>query len=504
MKTNTKNFKNKMATITNPLLAGMATSGNGALTANGALSNASTLDACVDFYGAGGAIRSRSDADIVSLFSKAFYQDRLVALKTLFYFRDIREGQGERKVSRTILRWLADNYTDILVKNIDNIPFFGRWDDLYALVGTKAENAAFEAFAKQLKEDSQNALDGKQISLLAKWLKSVNTSSTESRRLGFKTASALGLTPAQYRKCLSALRKHLDVLEIKLSGKNYSAINYEAVPSKASLQYRKAFGRNDGERYRAYLGQVEKGEAKINASTLYPYEIIRPIETAYENDPTTLKALDLQWQNQPDWLKDNPHKGIVVADTSGSMMGLPILVSVSLAIYFAERNEGPFKNTFITFSQNPVLQLISGQTIAEKVRGLNRNGWDQNTNLQAVFDLILRTAVKNKLSEDHMPDSIYIISDMAVDIGNSSNNMTNYEIIRQKYKTAGYKLPRLVWWNVNATGTDSPVTVNDQGTCLVSGCSPSILKSVLSAKVFTPTDVMLETINNPRYDVIKV
>jgi hypothetical protein len=142
--------------------------------------------------------------------------------------------------------------------------------------------------------------------------------------------------------------------------------------------------------------------------------------------------------------------------------------------------------------------------IAEKVRGLNRNGWDQNTNLQAVFDLILRTAVKNKLSEDHMPDSIYIISDMAVDIGNSSNNMTNYEIIRQKYKTAGYKLPRLVWWNVNATGTDSPVTVNDQGTCLVSGCSPSILKSVLSAKVFTPTDVMLETINNPRYDVIKV
>jgi hypothetical protein len=499
---NTKTYKNKMSKITNPLIAGMATAGNTAFTANGAVSNASTLDACVDFYGAGGAIRNRSDADIISLFSKAFYQDRLVALKTLFYFRDVREGQGERKVSRAILRWLADNYTDILVKNIDNIPFFGRWDDLYALVGTKAENAAFEVFAKQLRQDSQNALEGKEISLLAKWLKSINTSSKESRRLGFKTASALGLTPAQYRKCLSALRKHLDVLEIKLSGKNYSQINYEAVPSKASLQYRKAFGRNDGERYRAYLGKVEKGEAKINANTLYPYEIIRPIELAYENDPTTLKTLDLQWKNQPDWLKDHPHKGIVVADTSGSMSGLPILVSVSLAIYFAERNEGPFKDTFITFSQNPTLQLISGQTIAEKVRGLNRHGWDQNTNLQAVFDLILSTALKNKLSEDHMPDSIYIISDMQFDIAGCRG--TNFDLIKRKFESAGYKVPKLIFWNVNAVNKDYPVTVNDDGVCLVSGCSPSILKSVLSAKSFTPTDVMLETINNERYDRVKV
>ena len=182
--------------------------------------------------------------------------------------------------------------------------------------------------------------------------------------------------------------------------------------------------------------------------------------------------------------------------------GQPILVSVSLAIYFAERNVGPFKDTFITFSEHPSLQRIVGQTIAEKVRGLNRSGWDMNTNIQAAFDLILNTAKQYNIKADDMPTSLYIISDMQYDA--ASSGQTNFEVIKQKYANAGYVMPRLIFWNVNAIGKDSPVTVNDQGVCLVSGCSPSILKSVLSAKTFTPADVMLETLNKPRYDVVTV
>jgi hypothetical protein len=499
----TKNTYNK-PNMTNPLVAGMAAATNIAFTANGAKSNASSLDACVDFFGKGAAMRAQNDAAVIELFSKSFYQDRLVALKTLFYTRDVREGQGERKTFRTIIRWLATNYTDILVKNINNIAFFGRWDDLYSLVGTPAENAAFETIAFQLRKDAVDAAEGKPISLLAKWLKSVNTSSTESRALGYKTAKALGVTPKQYRQAIAALRKHIDVLETKLSAGKFNEIDYEKVPSKASLLYRKAFNKRDGERYRSYLSAVEKGEAKINASVVYPYEIIRPIEEGRENDPTALKTLDLQWKNQPNWLADNPHMGLVVCDTSGSMSGQPILVSVSLAIYFAERNVGPFKDTFITFSNSPSLQRITGQTIAEKVRGLNRSGWSMNTDLQASFNLILSTAIQNKIAQKDMPNALYIISDMAHDVGVTGNHKTNFEVIKQKYLASGYNMPKLIWWNVNAIDNQSPVTINDDGTCLVSGCSPSILKSVLSAKTFTPIDVMLETLNKPRYDVIKV
>lgn len=488
--------------MTNPLVAGMAVEGNVAYTLNGAKSNASSLDACVDFFGKGAALRKNTDAQVVDLFSKAFYQDRLVALKTLFYVRDVREGQGERKTFRTLIRWLAVNYPEIMTKNINNIAFFGRWDDLYAFVGTPLENLAFETIAFQLRKDALDAADGKPISLLAKWLKSVNTSSSASRELGYKTAKALGVTAKQYRQALAALRKHIDVIEVKLSAGKFNEIDYEKVPSKASLLYRKAFNKRDGERYRAYLSAVEKGEAKINASVVYPYEIIRPIETGHENDPSTLKTLDLQWKNQPNWLADNPHKGLVICDTSGSMSGQPILVSVSLAIYFAERNVGPFKDCFITFSNRPKLQRIVGQTIAEKVRGLDRGGWDMNTNVQAAFDLILDTAKKYNIAQDDMPTALYIISDMQFD--QATSNSTNFEVIKQKYAASGYQMPRLIFWNVNAIGGDMPVTVNDQGVCLVSGCSPSILKSVLSAKTFTPADVMLETLNKPRYDVVTV
>lgn len=484
--------------VVNPFLNAIKAEQNVGVTENGAKSNASSLNSCVDFFAAAAAIRQQPANVVIELFNKAFAQNRDVALKILFYIRDVREGQGERKTFRIILQHLANNYPDIVAKNINNISFFGRWDDLYILADTKSEDIAFKTIALQLKTDAENVLTGKPVSLLAKWLKSVNTSSEESRRLGHKTAAYLGLSPKNYRKAIAFLRNHINVIETKLCAKKFSDIDYEKVPSKASLLYRKAFNKRDGDRYRAYLGSVEKGEAKMNASVVYPYEIIRPIETYTTSDETELKTLDLAWKNQPDWLKDNPHKGIVVADTSGSMSGMPILVSLSLAIYFAERNTGPFKDHFITFSSTPVLQYIPGTTIFEKVRNLNRTGWGMNTNLKSVFNLILLTAVKHKIKPEDMVDYIYIISDMQFD-SCCDNSSTNFELIKQNYAVLGYKMPKLVFWNVKATPGDSPVTINDTGTALVSGCSPSILKSILSAKQFNPADVMLETINNARY-----
>lgn len=488
-------------TITNPLLHGMLRTQNVGVTLNGALSNASSLNENLDFFAQGGAMRKRTETDIINVFSKAFFNDKLIALKTLFYLRDVRGGQGEKRTFQLILTWLANNYTDVVVANIGQVAEFGRWDDMFVLFDTKAESAMIEFVMDQLKADIKNCKKDQSITLLAKWMPSINTSSEKTKSLARRFIKILGVSHKSYRKTLSKLRNHIDVVERKMCSKEFNTINFEKVPSKATLLYRKAFHKQDGERYRAYLASVEKGEAKINAGVLYPYDIVRAVESNYGKPDQTL---DLQWRNQPDYLKDNPHKGICVVDTSGSMSGLPIQVAVSLGIYFAERNVGPFKDHFITFSDNPKLVRILGNTITEKVNGLSRDGWGMSTNIQGVFDLILSTAVKNKVSQSDMVDVLYIISDMQINAGDVSNNKTNFELIKDKYKKAGYKLPKLVWWNVNATNSDSPVTIDDKGTCLVSGCNPSILKSVLSAKVMSPMDVMLETLNNKRYDVIVV
>ncbi len=261
MKTTTRKtqFTPSNATIlsANPFVSAMQNQSNLGYTEKGALTNKSTLNYVLDFFGAGGAIRSRSDQDVINLFTRAFAQDRLLATKILFYLRDVREGQGERKTFRTLINYLGQNYSDVVRKNLANIAFYGRYDDMYALVGTPLEKEVFEIFGTQLKADLKAMKKGESVTLLAKWLKSENTSSPESRRLARKTREALELTPKRYRKILASLRKHIDVLETKMCSGDWSSINFERVPSKASLNYRKAFGRHDQERYAAYLKSVE-------------------------------------------------------------------------------------------------------------------------------------------------------------------------------------------------------------------------------------------------------
>lgn len=493
-------------TGTNAFVNAMRVESNYTLTENAALTNRSTLNHVLDWFGAGGALRTRSEADIVRLFSNAWAQDRLIALKILFYFRDVREGQGERRTFRMLLRWLAERYGDVVEKNIENVPFYGRYDDLYALVGTSLEAETFKYVAAQLRKDVRDMGKGESVSLLGKWLKSENTSSKESRRLGRKTREALGFTPKKYRKTLSKLRAYIDVLERKLCAGRWEDVDYEKVPSKASLVYRKAFGKHDHDRYDAYLKAVEKGEKKMNAGAVYPYEIVRSIlETS---DAQMIKGLDLQWKAMPNWMESNEHKGIVLADMSGSMFGsnngLPAHVALSLAIYFAERNVGPFKDVFISFSAAPKFHTIHGNNLREKIDNMDKSDWSMNTDLQSAFDLILRTAVKNSVPQKDMPQILYIVSDMEHDSACTGNSKTNFEVMEQKYANTGYELPKLVWWNVDSRNDNFPVRVDDKGTCLVSGCSPSILKSVLSAKSFSPMDIVYETVNAERYNRVVV
>ena len=493
---------NRFRPTVNPLVAGLENASNITTTENGAIAYKSTLNYLLDFFGNAGALRTRSDNDVIQLFTKAFAEDMLLALKILFYIRDVRGGQGERKTFRTIISWLAKNYPDVVRKNIQNISIFGRWDDLYSLFDTELEKDALKLFTEQLAADWMMMKANKNVSLLAKWLKSENTSSKESVSLARKFRESLGWNSKKYRKTLSQLRKYIEVVEVKMCAQEWSNINFEQVPSKASLNYRKAFEKKAGDSYKSYLSKVEKGEAKINATTLYPYDILRTL-VEHQQSPTSIKAADLQWKALPNFVEGDG-KGLVIADTSGSMNGLPLYVAVSLAIYFAERNNGPFKDVFMTFSNTPKFHRIVGNNLLEKYTNLDSDGWDMNTNLQASLDLILNTATRNHVEQKDLPSVLFIISDMQFDPALSSNDKTNYELMKEKFKNAGYRIPNIVWWQVNSSQNNVPVKVTDSGVAMVSGSHPSILKQICSTSFLTPLGLMLKTITDKRYDSVVV
>jgi hypothetical protein len=287
-----------------------------------------------------------------------------------------------------------------------------------------------------------------------------------------------------------------------MTQKKWNDIPYEHVPSRAMKLYTKAFTKNDKDRFVQYLEDVKAGKKTIKASTLYPYDIVHELFHKLEVDETELNSLQAQWEALPDYLKDSTEKnGIVVADVSGSMWGRPIEVAISLALYFSERNKGTFKDYFLTFSESPELVKVYGKNLLEKINNVSNANWGMSTNLQSIFDLILKTAVKYNTKEEDMPSKIFIVSDMQFNMAISDNRKTNFEVIDEKYKAAGYKRPVLVFWNVNAS-SDSPVTKDEKGTFLVSGCSPSILKNAMNTTAVTPIDLMLEVLNSERYSKI--
>lgn len=480
---------------------------NVAYTENGARAFATTESLLLDFFAQGGAIRNRSEQDKISMFTKAFGENPTLALRTLFYFRDVRGGQGERDTFRVIVKYLADRHTDSMRKNLIHIPFFGRWDDLYAFVGTKLEVDALDIMNLQFMED----MKAEYPSVLGKWLKSENTSSAESRQLGKKTREHFGLTPKAYRKSLTALRKKIAIVEAKMSAKKWTEIDYSKIPSQAGMRYRQAFYRNDQMRYEEFVNALKRGDegVKINAKTLFPYEIVREVRSKFygwysSGNSTEANVLDAMWKNLPDYFDGQEDNSMVVVDTSGSMAGLPIEVALSLGIYAAERNKGRFHNHFMTFSRRPQLIELQGSNIIEKVKNMNNAHWEMNTNVEAVFDLILNTAIKDKLPKDQMISRIFIVSDMEFDAcADGSNDVTLFEAIERKYVSAGYEMPKLVFWNVNARNTQFPSRMSKTGVQLVSGASPSIFKNLLKGEMLSAYDMMLDVINDERYAVIE-
>jgi hypothetical protein len=466
-----------------------------ARTENGALTHSTTHNAVLDFFALAGGMRDNA-GDAVKLFRKAFAEDPQLAVRALFYIRDIRGGQGERDLFRTLfleLRTLDDEAAEQVT---GFIPEYGRWDDLLTVADPEL---VAEIVSQQLEIDTSLMDQGQSISLMAKWLPSENASSEKSRKRARLLADLIGMSNKEYRQRVVALRKYIQLLEQKMSANEWEAIDYGKLPSQAGRKHNKAFKRHDENRYSSYLEAVMSGDAKMNAGTLYTYEVFDEVKKG--ND----KAADAMWKSLPDWT--NGSNSIVVADVSGSMFGRPMSVSVSLALYFAEHNTGPFKDYFLTFSTRPHLVKVQGKTLTERLRNIESSDWGMNTDLNKVFDLILRAAVSSGADAEDVPKVIYIISDMEFDeaTGNrwdTSATKTNYERAEQMFVDAGFELPHIVFWNVNARNTNVPATLHDGKVTLISGLSQSTFRYVVEGK--TPLELMHEVLNGERYAQITV
>lgn len=468
-------------------------------TENGALTHKSTTNALWDLFALGGAYRVRSDEDCLKLFKDAYEENPLYAIRCLFYLRDIRGGQGERRFFRICLKWLAERSMTPMEKIAMNkiiplIPEYGRWDDLYVLFDTQFMPIVGLTICNQLIED----LNSDHPSLLAKWLKSENTSSVESRLLARRTREHLNLSPAEYRRMLSLLRKKIRIVESQMSDNQWNKIDYGKLPSKAGFMYQNAFRRHDEERYDDFINSKN---TTVNAATLYPYEVV---EKALDcrNDRNVVNKY---WDNLTDYFKDKSLNAICVVDTSGSMCGTPMNVAISLGLYCAERNKGAFHNKFITFSSRPRLVEAKGLDFVDKVRNIEAMNICENTDIHAVFVHILATAVKYKVKPEDMPKSVIVISDMEFDQADvdfvENDPVTQMERLEGTFARAGYELPNLVFWNVDARQDNIPALGSSKYT-YISGFSAATFEMLMFGK--TGYEFMMDTLNNNRYAQIKL
>jgi hypothetical protein len=450
-------------------------------TDNGMKTNVSSLNSNVDLFFNIGASRGK---DVTALFERAFQEDRVTALRIAAWARDVRGGAGERETFRSILKFIEKNHKNELPMFINAGPAFGRWDDILVMETAEGRKLAFDL----IKEHLLVRQDG----LCAKWMPRKGDVAVELRK-------HLGLTPKGYRKTLVTLTK---VVETAMCSGDWSSINYSHVPSVAAARYQKAFGKHDPEGYTKYKADLVTGEngAKINATAVYPYNVIQSIKSG---DKDVAKA---QWEALPNYIGDA--LVLPMCDVSGSMScavggnaNLTCMdICISLGLYLADKNTGPFKDCFLTFSDSSKIEVLRGD-IVSKYAQLARADWDMSTNLNGAFEEVLKVAVKNKVAEADMPKFILIMSDMQFNQC-VRNDDSAIEMIRRKYTEAGYVLPNIVFWQLNAKGGNSPVTINDKGTALISGFSPAIMTSVLKAENVTPIDIMLETVNAERYAVI--
>jgi len=462
------------------------------LTENGMATNSTSLNANVDLFYNIGAMRGQERSRLIQMFSAAFGEDPLTAMKILFWSRDVRGGAGERQIFKDIAQYLANTNSEALEKNLHLIPEYGRWDDLLAFQGTLLQDAAFDLI--------QDALLKDQNGLCAKWMPRKGMTAVVLR-------NHMGLTPKLYRKLLVTLT---NVVEQQMCAKEWNQIEFGKLPSLASARYQNAFVKNAKDSYLNYLDALKKGDAKINAGAVYPYDVIKSLNR--DNNEVAAE----QWKALPNYLEGSTDMVLPLVDVSGSMSSVAsgsttcMDIAVSLGLYIAERNEGPFKDSFLTFSANPELKVLQADNLVDRLIEIYSADWGMNTNLEASFKLILDQAIKHNVSQDEMPDKILILSDMQFDEATSSTwnedvpewNPTAQQMIEKMYLDAGYKMPKIVYWNLQSRRGGVPVAFDKTETALISGFSPAIMTSVLGAKEFTPVSIMNTTILSDRYKEI--
>lgn len=483
---------------------------NKTVTTNGENGYKSTLSDILDLSTEIGNSRFLDDETLFNKLIDAQNEDELLYAKLVFYARDIRQGGGDKTLGRF---GLVTIYKDI---DLSKIPLlvtliaeYGSFKDIMYLLATPIEDENKELALSQylnslLELDDAN----EQASLLAKYMPTETTKDPTMKMVYRKFMKYVDITPKEYRKRNTRIRKKLDIVETKLTEKRYEDIDYSRVPSQANLKYRDAFIRNDGERYSDYLDRVDSGDEKINSSTLAPYQIVDKVRY---DDSDSLNTL---WNNIPA-PSNNGLEVLPVVDVSGSMTGLPMDVAISLGIFLSEHNEGQFKNHFITFSSEPKLKTIKGNTIRNKVLNMQSSEWGMNTNLEKTFNLILRTAINNNLPQEELPESLLIISDMQFDEATGSYGFhsvptaddTFFEKMKHKFEQHGYKLPFLVFWNVGY-GNTKPVVKTTKNTILVSGFSQNIFNSICNLDLndlenYTPLKALLEILESDRYKAIE-
>ena len=470
-------------------------------TENGATAYNSTGMACLDLFGSVGSLRMRTENEIEKLFAEAYKEDKLIATRILFYARDIRGGLGERRVFRTLIKYLAKFHPEAILPNLDLIGVYGRYDDMYELIGTPVEDAMWAAMKTQLEEDIANCNEGKAVSMLAKWIKTPDASSKNTRALGIKTAEKLGYSVYDFKRILRKLRKHINIVESYMSAGEWDKIKYSAVPGRAMMIYRDAFRRHDEERYNVFTTKAVNGEEKINSSTLFPYDIVEKVLYRNQYDET----LEAQWRQLPNYVEEGTN-AIVMADVSGSMTcsgGRPMASSIALALYFAERNVGAYHNLFMTFSYSPDIFTVKGETLEQKVNFLKKADWGMNTNLEEAFNLVLDVAIQNHIPAEDMVKSIIVISDMEIDRC-ASDEWSFYDYMRERFAKKGYQIPNIVFWNVNSRNDVFHCDSKRKGVQLCSGQSASTFKTLMNSIGMTPEEMMLSVVNSDRYEAVTV
>lgn len=477
------------------------------LTENGAFAYSNTGDgALLDLFGVVGALRKRDEDEIATKFADAFNEDNELAMRLLFYARNIRGGLGERRTFRIMLEWLCRNHPELAALNIPNVTEFGRFDDIFVYIGTPAEEEMWNYLSNILTKDYEAMLAQKPVSLCAKWMKSINTSSKESRAIAYKTMRALGFkTEKQYRKVLARLREYLKVTEHQMSAQEWDKINYSQVPAYAIKNYGSAFAKHDYERWNAYLNALKNNEegVKVNAGTLYPYDLVEKI---FGGSWGTIRAkydelTEQQWKALPNYVQDGANV-LVMADVSGSMYGRPMATSIGLANYFAQRNHGAFAGLYMTFTSNPHYIHVSRNDSLKAMCEKATVEVGYNTDLDKAFKLVYDTAVQNRVSQEDLPRALVVISDMEIDNYIRYNNMNFLQKWKQLFREAGYEMPQLVCWNVEARqDTYLAQSATEKGIKYLSGSSVSVFRNLLSIlNCANAYEAMVKVLMDKMYD----